>query len=465
MNIKITAIAAGVALAASVSTAYAFSFGEVWVGDQQDGKLYIFDQAELNDPSFDAVEDIIDLTTLGGANSTRMHLIGFTNHSGLNPNSRAHLAYLGGQMDILKTNGGTHAPTLVDSLQVSSSSLHMCGGNPQNTEIACSSIGQKQLVKVSQDPHGGDVHNIIGSYPLADLKIAKRVRPGTVARDAIDSAIADGILNGVPICNNYSTNGKLLYVTVKGSPSGVLVLNSRNMKIRDAFAGTAVGCGLVNSKDGKYMWTNAGSKDPADDEKAYKFKFRHAYNNNKTGPVKTVDLPETAEEGGDVHGAQFAGIGGFFLWQVMRLDDDIHVIEPRSARVVNTIDLETDEVANPAADVLDRSAFGTRMYASLRGAVPTTAITGNNDPTRTPGVMVLGTFFGYHGVQLKTEAILSGNVAEFCPEAVDGDGEDGDEHVHYELCGPRHPHYDEVIEADTADPHGLKSLNYLSGGF
>ena len=149
----------------------------------------------------------------------------------------------------------------------------------------------------------------------------------------------------------------------------------------------------------------------------------------------------------------------------MRLDDDIHVIDPRSATVVNTIDLETDEVANPAADVLDRSAFGTRMYASLRGAVPTTAITGNNDPTRTPGVMVLGTLFGYHGVQLKTEVIASDDVAEFCPEATDGDGDDGDEHTHFELCDSSHPNYGEVIEANSADPHGLKSLNYLSGGF
>jgi hypothetical protein len=462
MKSQFTAIAAGVTLAVAASSASAFSLGEVWVGDQQDGKIYIFDQSELNDASFDAVEDRIDLTTLGGANSNRMHLIGFTNHSGLDPNSRAHLAYLGGQMDILKTNGGTHAPTLVDTLQISSSSLHMCGGNPANTEITCSSIGQKQLVKVSQDPDGGDVHNITGSYPLADLQIAKAVKAGTPARAAIEAAIADGILNGVPICNNYNTNGKLLYVTVKGSPSGVLVLNSKNMKIRDAFAGTAVGCGLVNSADGKYMWTNAGSKDPADDERAYKFKFRHAYNNNKTGPIATVDLPETAEEGGDVHGAQFAGIGGSFLWEVMRLDDDIHVIEPQTATLVNTIDLETAEVENPQADVLDRSAFGTRMYASLRGAVPTTAITGNNDPLRTPGVMVLGTIFGYGGVQLKTEGILSGNVAEFCPEVAD----DGDEdHVHYELCDDTHPNYADVIEADTADPHGLKSLSYISGGF
>ena len=104
------------------------------------------------------------------------------------------------------------------------------------------------------------------------------------------------------------------------------------------------------------------------------------------------------------------------------------------------------------------------MYASLRGAIPTTAITGDNDPNRTPGVMVIGTIFGYSGVALKTESILSGNVATFCPDHEDGDGDD-DDHAHFELCNDSHEHWDDRIEADTADPHGLKSLNYTSGGF
>ena len=475
MKNQLTAIAAGVALAASATVASAFSLGEVWVGDQQDGKIYIFDQAELNDASFDAQEDIVDLTTLGGANSTRMHLIAFSNHKGLDPNSRGFLAYLIGKMDIVKTNGGTHVPTRVSAdggIDVSNAatggsanSLHMCGGNPANTQMTCSSISNKELIVFSMDIEGGDNYTREGGFPLAGLTINSSVKGK--AKKAIINAIDTGILAGKPICNNYSTGGDLLYVTVTaGAGSGVLVLDTADMSIRDAFTGTAVGCGLVNTADGTAMWTNAGSKSAIDDEKAYKWNFADAYDNRKSGPAAIVDLPETAEEGGDVHGAQFAGLGGPFLWELMRLDDDIHVIDPNSATIVNTINLETEEVQNPQGDVLDRSAFGTRMYLSLRGAVPTTAITGINDPTRTPGVMVMGTIFGYNGTQLKTEAILSGNTAEFCPEVEDGDGEDGEDHVHYELCnGSGHPNYADKIEADTADPHGLKSLNYISGGF
>ena len=470
MKKKLTAIAAALGLA-TAGTASAFSLGEVWVGDQQDGKIYIFDQSELNDPSFDAVEETIDLTTFGGVESTRMHLIGFSNHSGLDPNSRGMLAYLVGAMDIVKTNGGTHAPTLVTKLDVSNAatgaaknSLHMCGGNPQNTLIGCSSIGNKELVLFSMDIEGGDNYTRIGGFPLSGLAINSSVKGK--AKKAINAAIDGGILNGAPICNNFNTTSDLMYVTTNnGGVGGVLVLditNPANPTIRDAFNTTGVGCGLVNTQHGEAMWTNTGSKSTSDDEKAHMWNFADAYDNRKSGPAATVDLPEIG--GGDVHGAQLAGLGGHFLWELMRLDDKIYVIEPLTAKLVNTIDIETAEVLNPAGDVLDRSALGTRMYASLRGAIPTTAITGINDPTRTPGVMVIGTVFGYDGVQLKTEDILSGNTQAFCPSDTD-ETDPNHDHDDFEQCDNTHPHWEERIEADTADPHGLKSLNYTTGGF
>lgn len=468
---SLVAMATGLGLSLTAATAGAINLGEVWVGDQQDGKLYIFDQADLNNPFVDAQETTIDLTTVpGGVNSTRLHLVGFTNHNGLDPDSRAILAYLNGWAEIWKTNGGTHAPELVTKLEVSTTntggakdSLHMCGGNPQNTLLGCSSIGNKEIVLFRMDVET-DTYTRIGNFPLSGLEIHKKVKGS--ARKAIKAAIADGILNGAPICNNFDTRGKLLYVTTNNAGvGGVLVLDvskPKKPRIRDAYNGTAVGCGLVNSQDGRYMWTNAGSKNAEDDEKAYKWRFWDAYLNWRSGPAAVVDLPEIG--GGDVHGAQFAGIGGPFLWELMRLDDKIYVVEPHSAKVVNTIDLETPELMNPAGDVLDRSAFGTRMYASLRGALPTTAIVGINDPNRRPGVMVIGTIFGYNGWIMKIEDIQSGNLVAICPVA--GDEADPDhDHGGYEICDDTHPHWDDHELVDSADPHGLKSLSYLTGGF
>ena len=98
--------------------------------------------------------------------------------------------------------------------------------------------------------------------------------------------------------------------------------------------------------------------------------------------------------------------------------------------------METASNPNPAPDVIDRSAFGTRMYVSSRSAVPITAIGTLTDTRRTPGVFVLSTFFGYNGVVLKHEDMLSGKMGD--------------------LNG---------VPYDTSDPHGLKSLSYITGGF
>ena len=472
--LKPSAIAVGVALATS-GVANAVSFGEVWVGDQQDGKLYIFDQSELNNAGFDAQEDTIQLSTAGGTNSTRMHLIGFTNHTGLDPASHAILSYLQGQAEVWRTNGGTHAPTLEAVLDVSvvgqganaKSSLHECANDASNTRMGCSSIGNKEVVFFDTDFSTG-TYTRLGGFPLTGLTIHPNVGGKTLT--AINTAIANGVLNGSPICGNYSTNGKLYYVVVSGgSPQGgsVLVLDTKNPSnptLRDAFETTGVGCELLNDADGKHMWSSAGSKNDADDEKVYLWKFRHAKKNKKTGPKRTVDIPEIDK--GDIHGGQFAGLGGLFLWETMRLDDIIYIINPskRNPRIVNSFSYEFGTNTNPGGDVLDRSAFGTRMYLSLRGAIPTTAITGINDPNRRPGVMVMSShIFGGSGSVLKIEDIQSGNLVDICPSADEGDPDH--DHGNFEVCDNTHIHYSEHISVDSADPHGLKSLSYLSGGF
>ena len=466
---KLTALVAGMGFMVAAGSASATSLGEVWVGDQQDGKVYIFSQADLNDASVDAQEVVVDLTN-GGTTTPRMHLIGFSNHNGLDPASRAQLAFLTGVVDIWKTNGGTLAPTFEVRLDVSNtatgaakSSLHMCGNDPTNALMGCSSIGNKEVVMFTIDNMGN--YTRIGGFPLSGLSIDSSIGNGK-AKSAINKAIRKGILGGAPICNNFSTDSQLMYVTTNnGGVGGVLVLdvsNPANPTIRDAFNGTGVGCGLVNSQDGGFMWTNAGSKSDEDKETVMKWQYSDAYDDKKSGPRVNTKLPQTGQ--GDVHGAQFAGLGGLFLWELMRLDDMIHVIDPASGAVVNSFSNEFGANVNPGGDVLDRSALGTRMYSSLRGAIPTTAITGINDPDRRPGVMVMSTLFGYNGTITKIEDIQSGNTVFICPDGDEGDPDH--DHGGYEICeNDTHDHWDDREEVDTADPHGLKSLSYLSGGF
>jgi hypothetical protein len=63
---KLTALAAGMSFAFIAGSASAFNLGEVWVGDQENGNIYIADQAALNNPFVDAPVYTIDLNAAAG---------------------------------------------------------------------------------------------------------------------------------------------------------------------------------------------------------------------------------------------------------------------------------------------------------------------------------------------------------------------------------------------------------------
>jgi hypothetical protein len=446
------ATAAAAAIAAS-GAASALSLGQVYVTDQKDGSMYIYDQAQLNTDPANATPVKIDLVATSAAAGQpvfdgRNHLIAFNNVSGLDPMSRITLAYLHGEIQIRKSSDPA-TPIYTDQVPTTANSLHMCGGNTANTEIMCSSIGGLELITYSAD-YATDTYARTAAYPIADLTVSSSL--SGKKKSELKKVLRGMDLSGAkPICNNYSTDNSLIFVTTTGTAKGVLVLDASDMSIVNAEANTGVGCGLVNSGDGESMWTNAGSNSDADDEYAY----RWDYSSDAIGATARVDLPEDLN--GDVHGAQFAGIGGSFLWELMRLDNKIHVIDPDSASIVNTIDLATvTGIANLGGDVLDRSAFGTRMYMSTRGYQPITAIGGFISADRNPGVNVVGTIFGYGATGIGHAPIRSGELGGVC---FTEDHDDGD-HDHDD---PECP--EGSTRLDNADPHGLKSLNYTSGGF
>lgn len=512
---KLLATAAGatVCLAAANASAQGLNLGEVWVGDQFNGLVYIADQGDLNNPFLtgQAATDrvtTLDLQNLPDADgvlrhsSTRMHIIGFSNHAGLDDRSRAVFGFLDGWMEIWKTNGGTHAPEKVVSLQVlggdvgGESSLHMCGPSPDNTKIGCSSIGGRKAIIFDADMDN-DVYTRLGDWDLnpADIPFSSRLKGKnrtTVMNEMQkinDASLAEsGNPNPGAVCNNFSTDSNTLYYTVQASSSsgGVVVLDvtdPSNPTIIDAWQTPfADGCGLVNTADGKYMWMNHGHNTDNDQELASKWDNRNYLGKGaikNVGPVAVVDIPERADSGipgrnGDVHGAQFAGLGGPFLWEVMRIDDRIHVIDhnSRTPSVVNTIDLEADMgLVNPQPDVLDRSALGTSMYFSTRGFIPTTAITGFIDLDRDPGIVTYRTLFGKNGEYMKTTPLRTG-IEVFICEVHNPDPGDHD-HDLIEVCEDQSGNDEHTLTdangfpvvVDTIDPHGLKSLSFVTGGF
>lgn len=494
-NIKLSAVATAVGLAATGS-ASATNLGEFWAADQIGGVMHIFDQADLNDPSIDAQEAKVTLTgNVGSADggthsSVRMHILGFSNHAGLDPNSRTIMSYLDGFGEVWATNGGTGAPTKIADLEASTvnaygeeglgapvkgNSMHACGGNPQNTQIQCASIFNGDLALFDADMET-DTYTRIGIFKTGDFQLSSELdaRPNLKAKvqaayDDMVATDADGNPNN--ICSQYSADGQLIYIAAQTSTNtgGVIVLDvsdPTNPTILDAYNDVmAAGCGLVNHPDGKHLWITHGFNKQGDPEEISVWRYSRAGKRN--GPVDRIALntdDSQAVYGGDAHGMQYAGILSSFAWQVMRIDDTIQVVKATDwrgnggkGRLVNEIDLEAKTGrTNVQPDVIDRSQFGTRMYWTTRGPRPSSAIGSSaggpnryNHADRQAGVDVFATFFGYNGVYTKSEIMDNGGTLWLC----DNGGN------YLEQCGAG----DGGVEVTSSDPHGGKSLNYLTG--
>lgn len=479
------ATATGAAIVASGS-AQAFSLGEVWANDQNNGRLHIWSQTNLNISWLPSNPSVIDITAQGGAHSAgHTHIIGFSNNAGLDPSSRAIMTYLDGWMEIYNSNGGTGSPTKVAELEASTvnayaeegkvaaankGTVHACGGNPQNDQIQCASIFNADF-SLFEANMATNTYSRIGIYKTGDLTVSSALEPALAAtvQATYDELVAnDG--DGQPnnICSQYSTDGNLLYLAVQNNSidGGVIIVDvsdPTNPTILDAFNDTmAAGCGLVNDPDGKHLWITHGFNKHGDPEEVSIWKYRRA--GKRSGPIKRISLPADDSQvtyGGDAHGMQFAGYGADYLWQLMRVDDTIHVLRnnkdrKRRSKLVNTIDLERPGRANIQPDVIDRSAFGGNMYWTTRGTAPKTAISTYYFSDRN-GHSGVDTYrvgsYGATGRYVKTSGMPSGVAGYLCPASSGTTG--------YEVkCAAGDAG---AVEVDTTDPHGLKSLNYLSG--
>ena len=288
------------------------------------------------------------------------------------------------------------------------------------------------------------------------------------AYDELVANDGDGQPNN--ICSQYSTDGSMLYLAVQNNTidGGIIVVDvsdPSNPTILDAYNDVmAAGCGLVNNPDGEHLWITHGFNKQGDPEEVSIWAYANAGKSN--GPVDRVALPtddSQAVYGGDAHGAQFAGLTSGYLWQVMRIDDTVQIIsasDGANGTLVNEINLEdATGRTNVQPDVIDRSAFGTNMYWTTRGPRPSSAIGSSagganryNHIDRQAGVDVFSTMFGDTGVYTKSEIMENGGVLYLCNK--------GGSYV--EQCASTDKRY-KPVQVTSSDPHGSKSLNYLSG--
>lgn len=493
MNFNKTTIASATTAALSMmaaGNAQALNFGEFWAADQINGLMHIWQQDALNAPGPAAKEVVHFQNRTGSADggmhtSARLHILGFSNASGLDPSSRVVATYLDGWAEIWNT--ATHDK--IADLEASTNStyaaagmappdkgntIHACGHNPTNNLIACASIFNGDVTLFSSDV-STDTYTRIGISRLADIPVSPGLAPLLKAQvqGHLDTMYA---LDANPnnICNQFDTSGTLLYVAAQTGTTtgGVIVLdvsNPANPTILDAYADVmAAGCGLVNHPGGTHLWITQGFNKHGDPEEMTMWNYAAAGIAN--GPSNRVAFATDDSQpvyGGDAHGAQFAGLGNNFMWQTMRIDDNIQVLSAwnsDTSALVNQIDLERPGRLNVQPDVIDRSQFGNRMYHTTRGPVPTSAIGSTaigaankyNFASRSgsQGVDVLATIFGYGGRYVKTEVMLGLGTNYLCPAA---NYPDSEYDVLCELGDAG------AVPVDNADPHGGKSINYLTG--
>ena len=104
-------------------------------------------------------------------------------------------------------------------------------------------------------------------------------------------------------------------------------------------------------------------------------------------PTPKVVFNESEQDHADAHGAALARQDRF-LWIADRGRNFLWVVDTRTDKVVNRIQLVNELSVDPTPDLLSVSPDGSHVYMSLRGPVPLTA-----DPHvstgSTPGIGVL----------------------------------------------------------------------------
>jgi hypothetical protein len=199
-----------------------------------------------------------------------------------------------------------------------------------------------------------------------------------------------------PICPIIDASSTYGFVTLRGG--GLFVVDARTtpMSIVGEYDKTAVrgnGCGGIEA--GGHMYINSGGSpvnvstgNPHHPDlygfDVYQFpKTGYSPFNPPNSPAPTLLLTKTGMS--DSHGVASTGR---HLWVMDRHANVAEIIELRSGKWLNTVDLAGGVSADPAPDLVDRSPAGDRLFVALRGAVPLSGDP-HNATGSTPGLGII----------------------------------------------------------------------------
>ncbi len=370
-----TVVLAGSGLFSPVEAAATERY-EVWALDQADtvtggggGLLYIWSSEAIARSPATARPAVIDLAVAAEAAgcpvAKRPHMV-LGNHTG--PATHAIIANVGsGDVQFMNVESRT-----IVGCVAGTGNAHAAVAAPDNSMVIVADLGGQTLHKIETD-YSNDRFSLVESLSLDTPELK-----ASVGTDAVK-----------PVCLNFTGDSRFAYVTLAGG--GLLVVDVGTgegdfpMQVKHAYPRTSVpgiGCGAFRLPDER-MVTNGESGAKGGDDFLFVFDTRETAAGRFPDPQK-IDLP-----GEDTHSAVFCvdAKGNEHMLTVMRVSNEINVVELNTGRVAATHSIASTFSPDPKPDVGER--VDDRLFVTLRGANPLSAISALKNAARTPGVAAL----------------------------------------------------------------------------
>lgn len=373
---------------------------EVWIADQSDtrpghgGQILIYEGSRLYGKHPEQAKPSVRLD-LGagtaelcrmatGRNPVRPHMILFNTEQ-----THAVVSFVASGHVVI-FDAGRRKPLQCFETTVGSTGTrqaHAAFPAPDGSYILVANQNGKRLERIDTN----FATNTFAHNPAATLDLATCTTPGGQPCEHPDLRPVNWPI--CPIIDSSSTHG---FVTLRGG--GLFVVNARTtpMSIVGEYDKTAVrgnGCGGIEV--GGHMYINSGGSpvnvstgNPHHPDlygfDVYQFpRTGYSTSNAPNTPAPAMLLTKSGMS--DSHGVASTGK---HLWVMDRHANVAEIIELRSGKWVNTVDLAGAVSADPAPDLVDRSPAGDRLFVALRGAVPLSGDP-HNATGDTPGLGII----------------------------------------------------------------------------
>lgn len=373
---------------------------EVWLADQSDtrpghgGQILIYDGARLSGKQPEQAQPSVRLDlgaetaelcrTATGRNPVRPHMILFNTrhtHAVVSFVASGHVVIFDAErrkpLQCFETTVGS----------TGTRQAHAAFPAPDGSYILVANQNGKRLERIDTNY----ATNTFTHNPAATLDLATCTTPGGQPCEHPDLRPINW-----PICPIIDSSSRLGFVTLRGGGLFVIDAKTTPMTIVGEYDKATVsgnGCGGIEA--GGHMYINSGGSpvnvsggNPHHPDlygfDVYQFpKTGYSAANPPNSPAPALLLTKSGMS--DSHGVAWAGR---HLWVMDRHANVAEIIELRSGKWVNTVNLAGAVSSDPAPDLVDRSPAGDRLFVALRGSVPLSGDP-HNATGSTPGLGII----------------------------------------------------------------------------